>query len=158
MASKTAEEVFEAYCQIKGLSLERIEKQNVRTPDYVMNVANTKVVIEVKESGTGPEKRESEKYIPEITGTLTSRKLGKWVQKKSEKAGGQISSHTRGEHPGMLVLFDGGQLMGDVSPTDITIAMRGMPTYISARCGTLDDGTLRHASPRLSQSARRGSH
>ena len=135
MASKTAEEIFEAYCQVKGLPLERIEKQNTRTPDYVMNVANTKVVIEVKESGTGPEKRESEKCIPEINGTLTCRKLGRWAQKKSEKAGGQIRSHTSGKHPGMLVLFNGGQLMGDVSPTDITVAMRKCPRIsVLLRC------------------------
>ena len=135
MASKpdSAEELFEAYCQNKGLSLERIpEKGNAKTPDYVLNVANMKIVIEIKESGTGPEKQASEKPVPEIGGTLTNRKLGKWVRKKIEKAGRQIRAYTKGKQPSMLVLFNGGQLMGDISPTDITAAMLGQPTVLFA--------------------------
>ena len=104
-------------------------EENVRTPDYILNVANIQIVIEVKEWGTSTEKQSSEKLIPEINGKLINRELGKWVRKHIEKAGGQIRARTKGKHPGMLVLFDQGGLMGDNSPTDITTAMLGKPTF-----------------------------
>ena len=44
-----SEEQFEAFCQSRGIPLERIPESDTRTPDYQIAIESERVIVEIKE-------------------------------------------------------------------------------------------------------------
>ncbi len=116
MAERTwSEQLFERYCQDKGIPFERIPEAETKTPDYRLKVANVEIVVEVKECGCIPE-----------PGKDGADEPGKQVRQKITDAGKQIRAYAKSKYPAMLVLYDfeGRLLYRD----DIKVAMYGAYT------------------------------
>ena len=114
IAKNISEQVFENWCESKGLLVENVPRQSekkLQTPDYVLEVANLRIVVEVKESNPDYEETEWE--------------VGAKVRDQIKDGGKQIRARTGKKQPGMLVLYDQGQFSGHASPEDIQAAMYG---------------------------------
>ena len=78
----TSEEQFEAFCQQRGIPLERIPEADTRTPDYEIAVGAHRIIVEIKETSPNPDELESDRLLEERGyGNVTGGTPGDRVRK-----------------------------------------------------------------------------
>lgn len=125
---KTESEIyFEKFCERSRFALLPVSVTTTKTPDYTLIVSGQLVVVEVKEILPTDEELESERLARETgVGKAIGGTPGKSVRKKIADCSKQIKARTQGEHPGLLVLWEGGRCAGLHSePYHIRVAMAG---------------------------------
>jgi hypothetical protein len=134
-ANRTESETyFEAFCRRNGFKLLPVPVSSNKTPDYTLTVGSTLIVVEVKEVLPTPEELESERLAVERGyGSAISNTPGERVRKKITDSSPQIRARTRGQHPGMLVLWERGHCAGrQTEPYHIRVAMEGFEQIVLA--------------------------
>ena len=122
-----SESLFEDYCAKAGIDLMRIPEVNSPTPDYVMSIQGTSIVVEVKEIVPNQDERKSERVLYERGyGNILSVTPGDRVRKKISDSSPQIKARTEGIHPSILVLFNQGLVANHLDPYCIRVAMYGL--------------------------------
>jgi hypothetical protein len=126
-----SEQWFEEFCAFVGLSFERIEEEEGKTPDYFLDIENKKIIVEVKEFSRNKKERESDRLLEERGyGEALSNTPGDRVRKKISNASAQIKERTEGKYPSILALCDirhgCGQITGHVDPYNIRVGMYGL--------------------------------
>lgn len=121
-----SELLFEDYCDRVGIQWDNIQLQSTPTPDYKLVLEGQTIIAEVKEFTKNKDERESDRLMKE-RGPLKvlNEDPGARIRKKIKDSSPQIKAHTAGRHPGMLVLFDYGQIAGHLSPFNIMTGMFG---------------------------------
>jgi hypothetical protein len=123
----TSELQFEAFCQKKGIALERIPEADTRTPDYQIVIGAERIIVEVKETSPNPEELESNRLLQERGyGSVTGGTPGDRVRKMIRSASGQLKARSCGTLPTMLVVFDQGRAAGHVEGYHVRVAMYGL--------------------------------
>lgn len=123
----TSEEQFEAFCQLRGISLERIPEADTRTPDYQITIGSEQIIVEIKETSPNPEELESERLVKERGyGNATGGTPGDRVRKMIRSASAQLKARSNGVLPTLLVVFDQGRVAGHVEGFHIRVAMYGL--------------------------------
>jgi hypothetical protein len=129
---KTASELlFERFCADQGLLLTQVPTQSDRarkTPDYEINAAGHRIVVEVKQIDPNPEDRRQFRLLRERgeTDTITSEP-GHRVRGKISDAMPQLKMRSKGRVPAMLVLYNNVKLIEErIDPVDIRTAMYGL--------------------------------
>lgn len=121
-----SELLFEDYCERAGIQWKRIEEGHGKTPDYQLLVDGRKIIAEVKEITRNKEERESDRLLKERGyGKALVEKPGARVRKIMDSSL-QIKARTAGRHPGLLVLYDDGQIAGHLDRYHIMTAMHGL--------------------------------
>jgi hypothetical protein len=128
MSRRTTSEVqFEAFCQQRGIQLERIPEADTRTPDYQIVIGTERIIVEVKETSPNPEERESNRLLKERGyGNVTGGTPGDRVRKMIGSASPQLKARSNGKLPTMLVVFDQGRVVGHVEGYHVRVAMYGL--------------------------------
>lgn len=128
MAQRTTSEVqFEAFCQQKGIVLQRIPEGDTRTPDYQIVIGSERIIVEVKENSPNPEELESNRLLKQRGyGNVTGGTPGDRVRKMIRSASAQLKARSNGNLPTMLVVFDQGRVAGHVEGYHIRVAMYGL--------------------------------
>ena len=122
-----SELLFEDYCTRAGVHWRRIAEEQGKTPDYELAVDGRTIIAEVKEITKNKEERESDRLLKERGyGTVLGGKPGARVRKKIMDSSPQIKARTVGRHPGLLVLYDNGQIAGYLDRYHIMTAMHGL--------------------------------
>jgi len=113
MRKTQSEIVFERFCAMKGIVCLRIPERDTRTPDYKLEVAEERIIVEVKEIAPNKEERESDRLLKlRGYGNVLSHTPGNRVRKKVADCSAQIKARALGEHPSILVVFDRGRVCG----------------------------------------------
>ena len=123
-----SELLFEDYCKRVGIDCTTInEEGSAKTPDYELVIEDQKIIAEVKEINKNKEERESDRLLEERGyGNVLRGTPGARVRKKITAASAQIKARTADRHPGILVLFDNGQIAGHLDQHHIMTAMYGL--------------------------------
>lgn len=122
-----SELLFEDYCTRAGIQWERIREQHGTTPDYELVVDDRTIIAEVKEITKNKAERESDQLLRERGyGEALGGKPGARVRKKIMDSSPQIKARTAGRHPGLLVLYNDGQIAGHLDRYHIMTAMYGL--------------------------------
>lgn len=122
-----SEEQFEAFCQNRGIPLERIPECDKRTPDYQITIGSERIIVEIKETSPNPEELESDRLLKERGyGNVTGGTPGDRVRKMIRSASGQLKARSSGVLPTLLVVFDQGRIVGHVEGWQIRVAMYGL--------------------------------
>jgi hypothetical protein len=122
-----SEKLFEDYCAKAGIDLIRIPEIKSPTPDYVMSIQGTSIVVEVKEIVLNQEERKSEHVLYERGyGNIYSVTPGDRVRKKISDSSPQIKARTESFHPSILILFNQGLVANHLDPYCIRVAMYGL--------------------------------
>ena len=129
-----SEMAFQSLCETKGISLERIERESGKTPDYFIDIAGTRVVIEIKEFDADSEEDEILRDLSENPGKIhiSSVTPGDAVRRKIKKAGPQIRQKTEGTLPSMLVLYNRRLLENPANDYEIRVGMYGFDSIVLA--------------------------
>ena len=122
-----SELLFEDFCDRAGIDWNRIkEEDSAKTPDYELVIDGRTIIAEVKEITKNNEEQKSYRLMNERNyGNVLHEKPGARVRKKIKVSSPQIRPRTTGRHPGILVLYDNGQIAGHLSPSQIMMAMYG---------------------------------
>ncbi len=122
-----SELLFEDYCDRVGIDWNRIKAEDgAKTPDYELVLDGRTIIAEVKEITRNREEQESYRLLEERGyGKVLDEKPGARVRKKIKVSSPQIKAKTEGCHPGILVLYDNGQIAGHLSQRQIMMAMYG---------------------------------
>ncbi len=127
MAMTQSEELFEQFCNEKGIEFHKIEEGDEKSPDYELMLGDLTVIAEVKEFARNEAEKASDKLLEERGyGEVLSNTPGDRVRKKINSASPQIKKRTKGVSPGILVLFDRGMVAGHIDPYNIRTAMCGL--------------------------------
>jgi hypothetical protein len=128
MPSRTISEVqFEAFCQARGIPLERIPESDTRTPDYQIAIGADRIIVEVKETSPNPDELESNRLLKERgVGKVIGGTPGDRVRKMIRSASGQLKARSAGRLPTLLVVFDEGRVAGHVEGWQVRVAMYGL--------------------------------
>lgn len=127
MKPTISEEQFEAFCQNRGIPLERIPESEARTPDYQIDIDGERIIVEIKETSPNPEEIESDRLVKERGyGNVTGGTPGDRVRKMIRSASGQLKARSNGVLPTLLVVFDRGRVAGHVEAYQIRVAMYGL--------------------------------
>ena len=123
-----SELLFEDYCKRVEIDCKPIEgEDDAKTPDYELVIDGRKIIAEVKEFTRNRKERESYRLLEERSyGNVLHEKPGARVRKKIVDSSPQIKAKTEGRYPGMLVLYDNGQIAGHLAPYHIMTAMYGL--------------------------------
>ena len=122
-----SELLFEDYCKRVGIQWENIQVGTKQTPDYKLVLDDQTIIAEVKEFEKNKDEQESYRLMEDRRyGKVLNEEPGDRVRKKIRKSSPQIKALTAGRHPGMLVLFDDGQIAGHLAPYHIMTAMYGL--------------------------------
>jgi hypothetical protein len=122
-----SEKLFEDYCAKAGIDLMRIPEGKSPTPDYVMSIQGTSIVVEVKEIVPNQEELQSERVLYERGyGNILSVTPGDRVRKKISDSSPQIKARTEGIHASILILFNQGLVANHLDPYCIRVAMYGL--------------------------------
>jgi len=125
-----SENAFESLCNVKGILIERIERETIKTPDFFIYIAGSRVVIEIKEFESDS-KEEDEIHRSFIANPseihFEECKPGEDIRKKIKKAGPQIRQKTGGLLPSMLVLYNKRHFSNPASDLQILVGMYGIP-------------------------------
>lgn len=131
MTRTTSEAVFETFLTENNLHFERVEEQDSPRPDYLVYVAGTKILFEVKELAEDDEfgvvEDPSTPFI-----THSSRTLGNHVRGKIEAARKQIQFGANQGIPSVLLIYNNidPQHMFGTEDTDFIVAMYGEYTLL----------------------------
>ena len=122
-----SELLFEDYCDRAGIDWNRIKKKDgAKTPDYELVIDGRTIIAEVKEIKRNKEEQESYRLMNEHgEGNALKVEPGARVRKKINVSSPQIKAKTKGRHPGILVLYNNGQIAGHLSSRQIMTAMYG---------------------------------
>lgn len=127
MKRTISEEQFEAFCQNRGIPLQRIPESDTRTPDYQIDIDSERIIVEIKETSPNPEEIESDLLLKERGyGNVTGGTPGDRVRKMIRSASGQLKARSNGVLPTLLVVFDRGRVVGHVEAYQIRVAMYGL--------------------------------
>lgn len=127
MTQTVSEREFELFCRLRGVPLTRIPETDKRTPDYEITLGPERIIVEVKETSTNPEERESRRLLAERGyGIATGGTPGDRVRKMISSASPQLKARSRGVLPTMLVVFDQGRVCGHVEGYHVRVAMYGL--------------------------------
>jgi hypothetical protein len=130
MAITKSEELFELFCAANGLTVHRIPNESHRTPDYIVSIDNTSIVVEVKQFDPGPtesitlrksadEWGEPDAFCPGIPGERVRSKIDSALPQLKRIAGDSM--------PAMLVLYDNVRLWPEICDSyAIAVAMNGI--------------------------------
>ncbi len=127
-----SEMAFQDLCKAKGISIERIEQEPGKTPDYFIDIAGTRIVIEIKEFKAGSEEDEILRDLSANPGKIHTWpvKPGDAVRRKIRKAGPQIKQKTGGSLPSMLVLYNKRLLENPANDYEIRVGMYGFDSIV----------------------------
>ena len=122
-----SELLFEDYCDRVEIDWRHIEEEaDAKTPDYELVIDGWKIIAEVKETTRNKKEQESDRLLEErVYGNVLKETPGARVRDKIKVASPQIKAKTEGRHPGILVLYDNGQIAGHLSQRQIMMAMYG---------------------------------
>ena len=121
-----SELLFEDYCDRVGIDWNRIAVADGETPDYKLVLDGRTIIAEVKEITRNKKEQESDRLLEErVYGNVLKETPGARVRKKIMRSSPQIKAKTEGCHPGILVLYDNGQIAGHLSQRQIMMAMYG---------------------------------
>lgn len=128
MSKRTiSERQFEAFCQQRGIPLERIPEADTRTPDYQIVIGTERIIVEVKETSPNPEELESNRLLRERGyGNAIGGTPGDRVRKMIRSASAQLKARSNGNLPTLLVVFDQGRVVGHVEGYRVRVAMYGL--------------------------------
>jgi hypothetical protein len=127
MEKTVSEQIFEDFCARRGIVCRHVPEGERKTPDYELVFGEVVVVVEVKEMTPNRKERESDRLARERgCGNAISITPGDRVRKKIVDCSAQIKARTGGTHPSMLVVLDGGRVVGHVDPYNIRVAMYGL--------------------------------
>ena len=129
-----SEMTFQALCETKGISLERIEREAGKTPDYFIDIEGIRVVIEIKEFEADSRKDDTVREFSENPSRIhiSSVTPGNAVRRKIKKAGPQIRQKTGGTLPSMLVLYNRRLLENPANAYQIRVGMYGFDSVVFA--------------------------
>jgi len=128
MPKTRSEQLFESFCELRGIRCRRVAEGTVPTPDYDIFVPLRKIVVEVKEFTINKEEQRAEQERLKTGFSSGSVTPGDRVRKKISDAGPQIRQRTKNRFPGLLILFDRGSGFNHLDPYSIRVAMYGLDT------------------------------
>jgi hypothetical protein len=127
MVQTISEREFEKFCRARRIPFERVPETDCRTPDYEIVLNASRVVVEIKEMERNDEERESDRLVAERGyGNVISHTPGERVRRKIQSCSKQLKARAKGVLPALLVVFDGGRVVGHVEPYNIRVAMYGL--------------------------------
>lgn len=129
MSRKTiSEKLFEEFCQENGIALIPIERSDRSTPDYLLESAGIKILIEVKQFDPNDEERRAERMLEDSgVGPALGGEPGSKTRLKIQAAAKQFKSHNNDRHPTILVLYNNIPVSSrGVDPYEIKTAMYGL--------------------------------
>ena len=131
-AMTTSERLFERYCDLHGLSFERVAEGASPTPDYLVVLGGVPTVFEIKQL-------DDDESFSSVRATRT---LGDHVRAKINEARGQVRSAAQRGSPAILLIYnnlDPLQAFG-TEQHDFVAAMYGEPTVtVSVETGAILD-------------------
>jgi hypothetical protein len=126
MKKTISEILFENICNKQGLSYSPIVREGTRTPDYLLTIRNTDIIVEVKQ--LDPNKKDKERYETIKKGRraiafFTDDKTR--VREKIKIASKQLRRYAKGKKPSILILYDNTHGFSGLDGYGILTAMYG---------------------------------
>ena len=129
-----SETLFQRLCKKKGLLFDRIEAESGKTPDYLIKIGDTCIVVEIKEFEANTDESTTVHDISMNSGKFhtfdTQVTLGNAVRRKIKKAGPQIRRKTAGKLPSMLILYNKCLLKNPANDYEVRVAMYGFDAIV----------------------------
>jgi hypothetical protein len=121
---------FERFCDTCGIPVSPLKPDGDRTPDFVIRVGGTDVVVEVKELTANEDERRALEQL-RIKGSVSwgSGPAGKRVRYKIDDAKRQLERFAELGNPTLLVLYDARPIpVSGIYPYEVLVGMYGMDT------------------------------
>ena len=129
-----SEELFEMFCTGIDLDFERVTTESYRTPDYIVRLVETLLVVEVKQFDPSPTELHSLRKSPEEwdeSDAFSQGLPGERVRAKIDSAMPQLKRIADVSTPTLLVLYDNVQLWPEICDAyAIAVAMNGLETAL----------------------------
>ena len=126
---RLAEKLFELFCEREEIPCRRISEGERKTADYLIQLGEQEVAVEVKGVSESDEFRRAREEQERTGKPQVYRKSSTAVTNRIKDSYAQIKASTGGKKAGLLVLYGHGHAHFDVSPHDaIRVAMLGIDT------------------------------
>lgn len=127
-----SEKLFEEFCDHKGLCLKKISEGQKKTSDYYVYGKELKFIAEIKQIDMNNEHKKAIREFNNTGSIIVSDTPGSRVRKKITKAATQLKKTSKGEVPGIVVLYNNlPSVLGDhLGPYFIRAGMFGYETII----------------------------
>ncbi|MXW38411.1 MAG: hypothetical protein F4Z65_09120 [Acidobacteria bacterium] len=124
---RLAEKLFEVFCEQEEIPCQRIPEGKRKTADYLIQLGEQEVAVEVKAVTESDEFRRAQEEQERTGKPQVYDKSEGAVKNRIKDSYAQIKASSEGKRAGLLVLYGHGHAYFDVDPHDaIRIAMRGI--------------------------------
>lgn len=124
-----SEQLFESFCIGNGFQVHPVQTESHRTPDYILRLGESSIVIEVKQFDPNPTERATLRKPPDEWGesdAFSSEFPGERVRSKIDSALPQLKKAAGSSVPAMLVLYDNVRLWPEICDANsIRVALYG---------------------------------
>ena len=124
---------FERICTQNGIKYKRISTGENKTPDFVIWLGSTQVIVEVKQIDPNSKDLQTLRKPPEDwdESDLYDEIPGERVRLKIKRAVPQLRQRTKKQHPAIIVLYDNVHLWPELLDSyAIRVAMYGIETIL----------------------------
>ncbi len=126
---KLAEKLFELFCEREEIPCRRISEGERKTADYLIQLGEQEVAVEVKGVSESDEFRRAQEEQERTGKPHTYSKSSTAVTNRIKDSYAQIKASAGGKRAGLLVLYGHGHAYFDVDPhTSIRVALSGIDT------------------------------
>ncbi len=127
-----SEDLFEQFCADQGIACERLEEETSKTPDYQIVIEGMEVVVEVKQIDPSKEDRKLLEEFEANGHIVHGGTPGDKVRKKIQSASPQMSAHSKGQNPAVLVLYNNLPFVlgNPLEPYNIRVGMYGLEAIV----------------------------
>ena len=129
-----SEDLFESFCVDQSLIYERIQESGDKSPDYWVTIADSRILVEVKQIEPNREEREMlntplDEWDP--VNVYHWGLPGERIRKKISDAMPQLKSLSKGILPTLLVVFDAIKFWPELTDQNaVKVAMYGIETIL----------------------------
>jgi hypothetical protein len=119
-----SEQLFERFCERRGISCERIPEATRRTPDYEIIAGDTRIKVEVKQIEPNADDRAT------IGKLERGQSAPQWLDMSRARqsildAVRQLRPHVKGRQPGLVVLYETHSWLGYLDGDDMARCLYG---------------------------------
>jgi len=127
-----AEQLFERYCRWAGIRATRIPTSTTKTPDYRMSVGDLDIIVELKQLDPNEEEKAELARFDQGKSGGYSAVPGNRLRREISKAGTQLATIARNQHPSMVVFYNNVFLRFHTDPYNVRVAMYGVEQVVVA--------------------------
>lgn len=122
-----SEKIFESYCSKRGINYEKVTEGENKTPDYLININEYKIIIELTQFNINDKEKDLTKLFLQNKPIAYFPENNKRIRNKIKKKSYQLNQNK--EFPTILMLYDNRTIFSTISANSIKYALYGNDVF-----------------------------